>query len=628
MSFLRSLPALRNSLVMRYSPWLIIGMAAILGFVIITLAVRNAQREKAHMVQNLTDRAESLIWALEAGARTGMGMNSNSMLVQALLEETAKQPGIVYMAVADKEGLLLAHSNRALVGKNLYDTNELSQLGVTEKRKWRTIETQGMTIFEVYRVFSPLPGFHRHMWHNGAVGECNWGMIRPGAPTPLGLRPSSSPQGFTSERSPTESAGRGMIKNMRNPNEDSLQVFIGLATKPFEEALAEDFRHTTVTAFVLGCLGLGGFVSLFWAQHYQRSRRLLQDTRAFASEIVTSLPIGLLTTDATHTITLINKVAADILKKNPEQKDIQEGTPLASVQGLDWGNFLQRLATEGSILEEEHSMVQSDAEVVPVSLSASRIANDEGVSLGHLFLLRDMREVKRLQEAVQRSERLSTLGNMAARMAHEIRNPLSSIKGFATYFAEKNTTAPDKEIAATMIGEVDRLNRVVSELLTFARPTPLHLTDGDVNAVITNSLRLITIDAQHKGITVSFEPDPLLPPLRIDAERLTQAFLNLFINAVQAMGQGGSLQVATHITGKNVIITISDTGCGIPPDITNRIFTPYFTTKVTGTGLGLAIVQNVLEEHLGEIKVSSTLGQGSVFTIILQHSLDALKGIQ
>ncbi|WP_022660092.1 ATP-binding protein [Desulfovibrio desulfuricans] len=593
MSLLRSLPAVRGQLAARYSPWLIIGMTAILGLAIFILAFQNAQREKAYMSQNLMDRANSLIWALEAGTRTGMGMNSNSRAVQSLLEETAKQPGIVYMAVTDRAGILLAHSEPQKVGQSLYSREVVQALGVGEKSRWRTTEsTAGASVFEVYRTFSPLPGFHRHMWHGSSGGgdcrDCSWG---GGKNTGHGMPPSA------------------------DDTEDNVLIFVGLDVKPFEDALAEDFRNTLITAVLVGLLGLGGFASLFWAQSYRRSRRMLQDTRAFASEVVTSLPIGLLTTDTEYKVTLVNEAAATILGKSEE---LLTGKHLAAVQNLDWNSILKRLGAGNTILEEEHSLTLPEGTATPVSISASGIINEEGVNLGCLFLLRDLREVKRLQEQLRRSERLSVLGNMAARVAHEIRNPLSSIKGLATYFSEKNTTEQDKEFSATMISEVDRLNRVVSELLDFARPTVLKLQDSDINAVIERSLRLVEADATTKGITVSFSPNPALPLLLVDSERLTQAFLNLFINAVQSMATGGTLRVTAKMADDSrIAVEIADTGKGIPADIAANIFNPYYTTKATGTGLGLAVVQKILEDHHGEIKMSSAVGQGSVFTLLL-----------
>jgi len=223
-----------------------------------------------------------------------------------------------------------------------------------------------------------------------------------------------------------------------------------------------------------------------------------------------------------------------------------------------------------------------------------------------------------LQAQVRRNERLSALGNLAAGVAHEIRNPLSSIKGFATYLAGK-VQGPDREAAKAMVQETDRLNRVVSELLEFARPGEMKLRDEDLGQVVERALRLVRADWTAKGVTVSFEQDESLPRVPLDPERFTQALLNLFLNAIQAMEPGGELRISTfrNPSAGVVALRIADTGHGMASELLPDIFNPYFTTKSSGTGLGLAIVHRIVEAHNAEIKVESTVGQGTVFTILL-----------
>lgn len=242
--------------------------------------------------------------------------------------------------------------------------------------------------------------------------------------------------------------------------------------------------------------------------------------------------------------------------------------------------------------------------------------NTDGQFLGHLFLLRDLGELRRLQEQVRRNERLTALGSLAAGVAHEIRNPLSSIKGFATYLSGK-VQGQDQEAARAMVQETDRLNRVVTELLEFARPARMQRKDVDVNQLVERALRLIRADTEAKGIRVVFTPDKALPHALLDAERLTQALLNLFLNAVQAMDPGGVLHITAVLEQGRIALRIADTGCGMPEDLLPGIFNPYFTTKTSGTGLGLAIVHRIIEAHGGEVKVESRVGQGTVFTLLL-----------
>jgi two-component system sensor histidine kinase HydH len=169
-----------------------------------------------------------------------------------------------------------------------------------------------------------------------------------------------------------------------------------------------------------------------------------------------------------------------------------------------------------------------------------------------------------------------------------------------------------------MIQEVDRLNRVISELLEFARPTHLNLKPVDINELIEHSVRLIQQEATTKGVTIKLNPSQQLMTAEIDSDRISQCLLNLYLNALQAMDNGGRLTIENTITEESFIkIEIKDTGSGINTEDLNKIFDPYFTTKTQGTGLGLAIVHKIIEAHKGEIKVRSISGHGTAFTILI-----------
>ena len=215
--------------------------------------------------------------------------------------------------------------------------------------------------------------------------------------------------------------------------------------------------------------------------------------------------------------------------------------------------------------------------------------------------------------------KLAAIGGLAAGVAHEIRNPLSSIKGIASYYKSKfEDGSEDKEMAGVMIEEVDRLSRVISELLEFARPTKLNRKLSDMNELLKHSTRLVEQEAAAKKVDIQLNLTSESIEADVDPDRLTQCFLNLFLNALQAMESGGRLTVSSS-TGANgnVAIDIKDNGSGISAEDLSKIFDPYFTTKPKGTGLGLAIVHKIIEAHQGQIKVRSTIGQGTVFSIAL-----------
>ncbi len=562
------------------SPWLVIGVSVILGLAIIYLAVRGAEREREHMSQTLLGRAGALIWALEAGTRTWLGYRSDQNVLQLLVEETARQPDILYLAVVGFDGTIIAHSDPSRVGTEM-PRESIPDRDSRDDLHWRVAATSDIPAFEVYRVFSPVREEHlnapRHNGHHRAA---------PAAP------------------------------RVDTTAFDDNFVVVGLEQSTFREALARDFQNSLVSTLVVAALGLGGCISLFWAHNYRRSSYMLMNAQALAAEVITNLPLGLITSDAGGRIEIINRSAEKMLRVD---KSALAGQPLTELVALDCQTVVDELARGGRVLERETDVAVGPDKTIPVRLSASQIRNSEDGVIGHVFIFGDIEEVRRLQTQVQRNERLTALGNLAAGVAHEIRNPLSTIKGFATFIARKLPEgAPEAAAAKTMVVEVNRLNAVVSELLEFARPSPVRGdVKADMNAVIDRALRLADADIRERDVAVVFHPDESLPPVRVNAERLTQALLNLFLNAVQAMPRGGVIRVEAHMNadGDGLDIVVEDNGHGMTEEVRKAIFDPYFTTKPSGTGLGLAIVHQIVEGHGGSVSVKSRPGEGAAFTI-------------
>jgi two-component system, NtrC family, sensor histidine kinase HydH len=573
------------------SPWIVVAAAAILLLVVVTLAVRNINREKQYMSQILSEKGAALIKAFEAGARTGMmGMMWGGNQVQRLLEETARQPDIVYLMVADRNGRILAHNDRSQIGSSL---KELPAAGNNEH--WRLTELpNGRQAFEVFRIFKPLRGGGRGDHHGR--GQRRQAMICPPG-------------------SPGQNDGNWCFPS--DPENSDQIIFVGFDMTPFEAARQEDIRNTLVISGVLALMGLAGFISIFWAHHYQSAKRSLQDASAFAREVVTSLPVGLIATDPEGRIAFFN-AAAEKITGIPLQR--AKGRLPEDVLPAHWCGIQEAMTTGRKVIEREMECTFEPDRIVPVSLSASRIVNEDDALVGHVIILRDLGEIRQLQEEIRRTEKLAALGGLAAGVAHEIRNPLSSIKGMASYFGSKFPEgSQDREAARVMTGEVDRLNRVISELLDFARPSELTRQPTDIPLLLSHSLQLIAPDAAAKNIIIKQEIniDPAHRPV-IDADRFSQCLLNLYLNAIQAMPAGGQMLVRAWTSGDGAIhFAISDTGYGIPEAQQQKIFDPYYTTKPNGTGLGLAIVHKIVTSHGGRIRVQSPPGEGTRFHISL-----------
>ena len=198
------------------------------------------------------------------------------------------------------------------------------------------------------------------------------------------------------------------------------------------------------------------------------------------------------------------------------------------------------------------------------------------------------------------------MGTLAAGVAHEIRNPLSSIKGYATYFGMRFPEgSEDRKAAGVMVREVERLNRVISELIGLSRPSDVRPVAAPLEDSVAHVLRLIAQDAEKRGVRLVNSLPAALPPARMDPDRLGQALLNICLNALDAMPDGGTLTLGCTVEKQHLVLSVTDTGQGIAPENLNHIFDPYFTTKGHGTGLGLATVHKIVEALEGEVYVQS-----------------------
>lgn len=220
------------------------------------------------------------------------------------------------------------------------------------------------------------------------------------------------------------------------------------------------------------------------------------------------------------------------------------------------------------------------------------------------------------EEQLRRADRLSALGELSAGMAHEIRNPLGSIRGAVEIL--KDDYSPDEakyEFIQILLKESDRLNRIVQEFLGFARPKLPEFQPADVNEALESVLTLAAQEARKAGVRVEKRLDASIGKRSLDSGLLKQAFLNLVLNAIQAMPQGGVLTVESKLARDAIQVRIADTGIGIPEENRKKLFSPFFTTKKNGTGLGLAITYRIIENHRGAIDVASESGRGSTFTV-------------
>ena len=571
-------------------PWILMATALILLPVLAFWTYTNLARENQFITQLLLDKGNALIRSFEAGTRTGMmgmmGMRSGSFRIQRLITETAQQPDISYIILTDSQGVILAHNDPEKIGDRHGQTLNLETIADSEGVSWRRIEHSGSAdTFEVFRRFLPAHGPRSRMHQN---------MMQFKQPS------------------------RGFSSRENRPLGDEQIIFVGLNTKFINAALKSDTRHSVIMGLILILITFGGIFSLFLVQAYQSTRMNLSRIKAFSDNVVEKMPIGLITVDSGNRIVSYNQAAESILK--PWVSEAMIGQQFQEVFPAQLADLLRRTGRQDKVLQQEIEVPASSAKRLPMDISISPLADDNGLSLGRIVLIRDLSEIQELKKEIEKNRRLASLGKLAAGIAHEIRNPLSSIRGFATFFKESCTDRPDFEnTAEIMIQEVDRLNRVINQLLEFARPLEINKKNISVPNLLQHSLRMVEPEARAKGVRIEKEFDPALDPAALDQDRINQVLLNLYLNSIEAMPEGGLLTVRAEEDkdpGKLRII-ISDTGAGIKPEDMVHIFDPYFTTKQSGTGLGLAISHKIVEAHQGELRLSSEPGQGTTAVLIL-----------
>ncbi len=233
-------------------------------------------------------------------------------------------------------------------------------------------------------------------------------------------------------------------------------------------------------------------------------------------------------------------------------------------------------------------------------------------------LERANRELRDSHEQIRRADRLSALGQMAAGLAHELRNPLASVKGaFEIVAAKIPPGTPEAEFAEIGTRELGRLEALLQQFLNYARPRPPEFRQARLDDVVAHVVGLLGPEAERAGVEMRVDSLQAVPPLLVDVEQIEQVFLNVLLNAIQASPRGGRVRVRADRDGDHAVIDVLDEGPGIPPEHRARVFDPFFTTKEKGTGLGLAVSARIVAAHRGDIEVRAASGGGTCMRIRL-----------
>lgn len=358
-----------------------------------------------------------------------------------------------------------------------------------------------------------------------------------------------------------------------------------------------------------------------------RGLEALTALTTYTDNILSSVPAGVVTLDSSGRVVSWNRAAEEILGVEASATlgitftEVLERFEIAPAEMASLEASLARVL-DGSPPERGVTLTLKNGpeSQLHISLSSSQLRNTDGEPLGLVIVFEDMTRQVRMQEEVRRMGELAAIGQLAASIAHELRNPLSSIKGAAQFLNSELTDPADREFLNIIIEEVDGLNRIASEFLDFARPLKLEVSEVRPHDLLERGRSRVAAQLEQAGIDCSVAVREGTPSFLADVKQLEQVLLNLILNAIQAMPEGGTLELGARPSAdwpESVELWVRDTGCGIPPDRLERIFTPFFTTKVKGTGLGLPVVQKIVQNHGGHIAVESVEGEGAVFRIHL-----------
>lgn len=354
------------------------------------------------------------------------------------------------------------------------------------------------------------------------------------------------------------------------------------------------------------------FLSGYLSSRLEKTTQALEQTDSdlkelalFNKELIENIPSGIFTTDIDGRILIFNRAAEDITgvgRKIALSQKIEEIFPF-----IEHVTDIKRI--EGVIRHyEEGSRI--------ISLTISPITDVAGEKTGFIGIFQDITQFKNMEAEIKQKEKWAAIGELSANIAHEIRNPLASLKGSVEILRENRVTEKHKErLTKIALKEMERLNKIITDFLTYSSPRAAEFSMLDLNLVLGDTLELIKNTALlRKDIFIRKNFNGTLP-VNADHQKLQQVFWNLGMNAIEAMPSGGELLVSAERRDNFIEVVFQDTGVGIPKENIGKIFYPFFTTKDEGTGLGLAIAYRIIEEHKGKISIVSNPGKGTIFKV-------------
>lgn len=603
------------------------------GTVLVLLAVMAAvmmvveHRQREAIIKEVQRRGEVLGRNLAAISQAPLLLYDFTVLEQNV-EQMAADPDVLYAIVLDAEGRVAAHSGRPdLVGSRLAGRVAERALGATGQTQ-ETVDAD--TREAVYDFAVPL-------W----VGGERWGTVRVGL----------SKRGMEAEIRRTRlelgalalatllvgGLGAALVARritgpVRQLEERAAAIARGDLRQWMEPVTADEIGRLAL-AFNHMAAQLADQRGALEDVHRQLQHRFeeLADLKSYTDSILSSLTTGIVTVDLEGRVVMVNP-AAELISGFFAGEAAGRFCTEVFQQTPEIGEILmETLASRAPIANVTLTLRRRSGAALPVELSTAPLKGGDGKDLGAVAVLRDVSVVRQLESQLRRSDRLAALGTLAAGLAHEIKNPLTSLLTFSRHLARRFDDERFRERFQNVVPrELERINEIVDRLLELARPSRLRFTLVRLPALLDRVVELYAERLEAGAIRVVRTYARDIPPIQADGEALYQALVNLVTNALEAMEAGGRLTLGlgwadadevrpgrSRLFNRRVKVEIGDTGTGIPAEAADRVFNPFFTTKERGTGLGLAIAHKIVQDHGGSIDFSSSPGRGTTFRLTL-----------
>ncbi len=544
-------------------------ISALLTAILAVATVKNSNRSQKLMELSFLRQGTTMIHAFEAGTRTSMLFRNSTghNPLEDLATEVLEDKGIAFIRIVDEDNaVIVLEGNIPQAILKQYASLKMLGEGPVYSISWPD------NIFEISKQFNPVAA----SLHGMSMMEKRWEQWN------LAFKPKGQ-----------------------------MSISVGFYTNEYQETRQQDLYHTIFMLVMLLLLFFAGVYFLFLYQRMRVTHATLLNTQLYANNVLESIPDSLITLDQQgHVVscnrnaeTLLNSRSLDIIGKN-----ILEIFPACPPETL---------TAQNEVIEMDTELPVANSKAVPIKMGSAQLKDHQGKKIGRVLVMRDVGEIRLMEQQLEQSRRLAALGAMAAGIAHEVRNPLGTLRGLAHFFgSEDGASDACKEYSKFMISEVDRLNQLVTDLLQFGAPREIHFDKVDVAVMVGKIVTLLEKDLAVKKISFvqKYEDNT---ELYGDTDLLLQTLLNLLKNSIQATPPGGTISLDIGCAGDSCRIVVSDTGTGMSKETESKIFDPFFTTKKSGNGLGLAVSHRIVERHNGFFEINSMVNVGTTITMVL-----------